>query len=84
MDVLPVLGSSFFVFFPVVVALLVAAFSFRVHARLLRLFGASLDPTSSDAAAQADHGSDAASAVAEGVALIQDRKRALDAAVVHR
>jgi hypothetical protein len=45
MDVLPVLGSSFFIFFPAVMTIIVVVFAFRFHLRLFRLCGVTQDTT---------------------------------------
>mgnify|MGYP006883388832 CR=1 FL=1 len=76
MDVLPVLGTSFFIFFPVVTAIMVAIFAFQLHIRLMKSCGIS---THSGAGVNGGGEADQDSVLKEGIALIQEHKTAMDA-----
>lgn len=69
MDVVPVLGSSFFIFFPAVMAVVVIIFVFRLHLRILKLCGVTQDSTMTT--------DDKDALVADGVALIREHKNLL-------
>lgn len=57
---------------------MVVVFAFRIHARLLRLCGASVDESSDGSG----NDNEESGTLAEGIALIQERKRSLESQAV--
>ena len=70
MDVVPVLGSSFFVFFPVVTGLMVVIFAFNLHMRFLKACKLVTAP-------QPGEKGETNGLLSEGISLIRERKAAL-------